>query len=260
LIVTLIKAQRQKERRYTSHGGGKQALSSLQVDKGYMEKRQDRQTENIASRHHERILTLVKTTVSERILFYSGRLHRIGEVHEGAATMDVMEQERERVGSRFYSAATTVIGRITKINIIDTPGHSNLRSSSNALCAVARRAVAVLLCSSWMQPPPKPFGEQAPRYERTAHRIRQKMDRTGADFFKAVRSMREKLHATAIPVQCPIGAEAGFKGMVDLIAMKAYLFHDETLGAKYDVEEIPADMLDQCKKMRMELLRDRHDR
>jgi elongation factor G len=194
-----------------------------------------------------------KTTTTERILFYSGRLHRIGEVHEGAATMDFMEQERER-GITITSAATTVYWNGCKINIIDTPGHVDFTIEVERSLRVLDGAVAVFCAVAGVQPQSETVWRQAERYGVPRIVFVNKMDRTGADFFNAVRSMKEKLHANAVPVHCPIGSESNFKGMVDLIAMKAYLFHDETMGAKYDVEPIPAELLDQCKKMRMELL------
>ena len=194
-----------------------------------------------------------KTTTTERILYYSGRLHRIGEVHEGAATMDFMEQERER-GITITSAATTVYWQGCKINIIDTPGHVDFTIEVERSLRVLDGAVAVFCAVAGVQPQSETVWRQADRYGVPRVAFVNKMDRTGADFFNAVKTMKEKLHANAVPVHCPIGAESGFKGMVDLISMKAYLFHDETMGAKYDVEEVPADLLDQCKKMRMELL------
>lgn len=194
-----------------------------------------------------------KTTTTERILFYSGRLHKIGEVHEGAATMDFMEQERER-GITITSAATTVYWKECKINIIDTPGHVDFTIEVERSLRVLDGAVAVFCAVAGVQPQSETVWRQADRYRVPRVAFVNKMDRTGADFFKAVRTMKDKLHANAIPVHCPIGAESGFKGMVDLITMKAYLFHDETMGAEYDIENIPADLLDQCKKMRMELL------
>lgn len=194
-----------------------------------------------------------KTTTTERILFYSGRLHRIGEVHEGAATMDFMEQERER-GITITSAATTVYWKGCKINIIDTPGHVDFTIEVERSLRVLDGAVAVFDAVAGVQPQSETVWRQAERYGVPRIAFINKMDRTGADFFNAVKTMREKLHANAIPVHCPIGAESGFKGMVDLVTMKAYLFHDETMGAKYDVEPIPADLLEQCKKMRNELL------
>jgi elongation factor G len=194
-----------------------------------------------------------KTTTTERILFYSGKLHRIGEVHEGAATMDFMEQERER-GITITSAATTVYWKNCKINIIDTPGHVDFTIEVERSLRVLDGAVAVFDAVAGVQPQSETVWRQAERYGVPRIAFINKMDRIGADFFNAVKTMREKLHANAIPVHCPIGAESGFKGMVDLIAMEAYLFHDETMGAKYDVEPIPADLLEQCKKMRGELL------
>ncbi len=194
-----------------------------------------------------------KTTTTERILYYSGRVHRIGEVHEGAATMDFMEQERER-GITITSAATTVYWKDCKINIIDTPGHVDFTIEVERSLRVLDGAVAVFCAVAGVQPQSETVWRQADRYKVPRVAFVNKMDRTGADFFNAVKTMREKLHANAIPVHCPIGAESSFKGMVDLVAMKAYLFHDETMGAKYSVEEIPSDLLEQCKKMRMELL------
>ena len=194
-----------------------------------------------------------KTTTTERILYYSGRVHRIGEVHEGAATMDFMEQERER-GITITSAATTVYWQDCKINIIDTPGHVDFTIEVERSLRVLDGAVAVFCAVAGVQPQSETVWRQADRYGVPRVAFVNKMDRTGADFFNAVKSMKEKLHANAIPVHCPIGAESGFKGMVDLVSMKAFLFHDETMGAEYGVEEIPHDLLSLCQKMRMELL------
>jgi elongation factor G len=194
-----------------------------------------------------------KTTTTERILFYSGRVHRIGEVHEGAATMDFMEQERER-GITITSAATTVYWKDCKINIIDTPGHVDFTIEVERSLRVLDGAVAVFDAVAGVQPQSETVWRQAERYGVPRIAFINKMDRVGADFENSVKSMREKLHANAIPVHCPIGAESDFKGMVDLIEMKAFMFHDETLGAKYDTEEVPAHLLEKCKKMRLELL------
>jgi elongation factor G len=194
-----------------------------------------------------------KTTTTERILFYSGRIHRIGEVHEGATTMDFMEQERER-GITITSAATTVYWKNSKINIIDTPGHVDFTIEVERSLRVLDGAVAVFDAVAGVQPQSETVWRQADRYGVPRIAFVNKMDRIGADFLNAVRTMKEKLHANAVPVHCPIGAESQFKGMVDLITMKAYLFHDETMGAKYDVEPIPADLLEQCQKMRLHLL------
>lgn len=194
-----------------------------------------------------------KTTTTERILFYSGRVHRIGEVHEGAATMDFMEQERER-GITITSAATTVHWNGSKINIIDTPGHVDFTIEVERSLRVLDGSVAVFDAVAGVQPQSETVWRQADKYKVPRIAFVNKMDRVGADFLMCVNSMREKLGANAIPVQCPIGEEAAFKGMVDLVTMKAYLFLDETLGAKYETAEIPANLLEKCKKMRMELL------
>lgn len=194
-----------------------------------------------------------KTTTTERILYYSGKLHKIGEVHEGAATMDFMEQEKER-GITITSAATTVYWKDCKINIIDTPGHVDFTIEVERSLRVLDGAVAVFCGVAGVQPQSEKVWRQAHHYGVPRVAFVNKMDRTGADFFAAVKSMVEKLGANAVPVQCPIGAEANFKGMVDLITMKAYLFKDETLGAEYEVEEIPSDLLSKCKEMRSRLL------
>ena len=194
-----------------------------------------------------------KTTTTERILYYSGRLHRIGEVHEGAATMDFMEQERER-GITITSASTTVYWKDSKINIIDTPGHVDFTIEVERSLRVLDGAVAVFDAVAGVQPQSETVWRQADRYRVPRIAFVNKMDRIGGDYFNAIHTMRDKLGANAIPVQCPIGSESEFKGMVDLITMKAYLFHDETLGAKYDVEEIPADLVDKCKELRAKLL------
>lgn len=194
-----------------------------------------------------------KTTTTERILFYSGRSHKIGEVHEGAATMDFMEQERER-GITITSAATTVYWGDCKINIIDTPGHVDFTIEVERSLRVLDGAVAVFDAVAGVQPQSETVWRQAERYGVPRIAFINKMDRVGADFFNAIQTMRDKLHANAIPVHCPIGAESGFKGMVDLIAKKAYIFNDESMGAKYDIEEIPQELVEKCKTLRGELL------
>ena len=194
-----------------------------------------------------------KTTTTERILFYSGRLHRIGEVHEGAATMDFMEQEKER-GITITAAATTVYWGGCKINIIDTPGHVDFTVEVERSLRVLDGSVAVFDAVAGVQPQSETVWRQATRYNVPRIAFINKMDRVGADFFASVESMKEKLGANAIPVHCPIGAEADFKGMVDLVSMKAYLFLDETLGAKYDIVDVPAELLDKCKELRTALL------
>lgn len=194
-----------------------------------------------------------KTTTTERILYYTGRVHRMGEVHEGAATMDWMEQEQER-GITITSAATTVFWKGSKINIIDTPGHVDFTIEVERSLRVLDGSVAVFCSVSGVEPQSETVWRQADKYGVPRICFVNKMDRTGADFFDAIKTMKEKLHANAIPVHCPIGAESEFKGMVDLITMKALLFHDETLGADWEEAAIPADLLEKCKEMRAELL------
>ncbi|MBA3958449.1 MAG: elongation factor G [Parachlamydiaceae bacterium] len=194
-----------------------------------------------------------KTTTTERILYYTGRTHSLGEVHEGAATMDWMEQEQER-GITITSAATTVFWKGARINIIDTPGHVDFTIEVERSLRVLDGAVAVFCSVSGVEPQSETVWRQADKYGVPRIAFVNKMDRTGADFFEAIKTMREKLHANAIAVHCPIGAESEFKGMVDLITMRALFFHDETLGADWEETDIPADMLEQCQQLRTELL------
>ena len=194
-----------------------------------------------------------KTTVTERVLYYTGRVHRIGEVHDGAATMDWMEQEQER-GITITSAATTVYWKDHPIHIIDTPGHVDFTVEVERSLRVLDGAVAVFDAVSGVEPQSETVWRQAEKYQVPRIAFINKMDRMGADFYDAVHSMREKLHANAVPIQIPIGAEAEFKGMVDLITMKAYVFKDETLGAEWVVQEIPADLLDKAKEFRAKML------
>ena len=200
-----------------------------------------------------------KTTTSERILYYTGRTHKIGEVHEGAATMDWMPQEQER-GITITSAATTVFWKkgpiLYRLNLIDTPGHVDFTIEVERSLRVLDGAVAVFCAVGGVEPQSETVWRQADKYGVPRIAFVNKMDRTGADFAAAVESMREKLGANAWPVHCPIGAEGNFKGMVDLLRMKALYFHDEMLGADWEETDVPADMLEQCKKMRSELLED----
>jgi elongation factor G len=196
-----------------------------------------------------------KTTTTERILFYSGFLGKghMGEVHEGLATTDFMEQEKER-GITITSASVTVQWKGRKINIIDTPGHVDFTVEVERSLRVLDGAVAVFCAVAGVQPQSETVWKQADRYKVPRVAFINKMDRTGADFFNAVNSIKEKLGANALPVHCPIGQEENFIGMVDLVAMKAYYFHDESLGAQYDTKEIPEDLKEKCKTMRAELL------
>jgi len=194
-----------------------------------------------------------KTTMTERILYYTGRSYKIGEVHDGTAIMDFMIQEQER-GITITSAATTVGWKESKINIIDTPGHVDFTIEVERSLRVLDGAVALFCSVSGVEPQSETVWRQADKYGVPRIAFVNKMDRMGADFFDAVHTMRDKLHANAIPVQCPIGAEGDFKGMVDLVRMRAYFFHDESLGADWDETDIPSDLLEKCKKMRAELL------
>jgi elongation factor G len=194
-----------------------------------------------------------KTTTSERILFYTGRTHRIGEVHEGAATMDWMEQEKER-GITITSAATTVYWKNNKINIIDTPGHVDFTIEVERSLRVLDGAVALFCAVAGVQPQSETVWRQADKYRVPRIAFVNKMDRTGADFFNCFNTIKERLGAPALPVQCPIGAEADFKGLVDLIQMKAHIFHAEDQGVEYEIADIPADLKEKCHEMRMALL------
>ncbi|GAB4187414.1 MAG: elongation factor G [Simkaniaceae bacterium] len=194
-----------------------------------------------------------KTTVTERILFYSGRSHRIGEVHEGAATMDWMEQEKER-GITITSASTSVYWKDSKINIIDTPGHVDFTVEVERSLRVLDGSVAVFSAVDGVQPQSETVWRQADRYGVPRIAFINKMDRVGADYFYCIDSMKEKLGANAIALQYPIGAEADFRGVIDLISMKALIFKDETMGAEYETAEIPADYLEKCNELRSQLL------
>lgn len=198
-----------------------------------------------------------KTTTTERILYYSGRTHKIGEVHEGAATMDWMVQEQER-GITITSAATTVMWRkgenVFRINIIDTPGHVDFTIEVERSLRVLDGAVAVFCAVGGVEPQSETVWRQADKYKVPRLAFVNKMDRTGANFEEALTSIREKLGANAWPVHCPIGAEGNFKGMVDLLRMRALFFHDETLGADWEETEVPAHMVETCKKMRRDLI------
>ena len=194
-----------------------------------------------------------KTTTTERILYYSGRSHKIGEVHEGAAIMDYMDQEKER-GITITSAATTVYWGNNKINIIDTPGHVDFTVEVERSLRVLDGSVAVFCGVAGVQPQSETVWRQANTYGVPRIAFINKMDRTGADFFQAVESLKDKLGANAIPVHCPIGAEENFIGMVDLITMKAYYFKDETKGSEFEVKDIPNDLMEKSNQMRSEML------
>ena len=198
-----------------------------------------------------------KTTTSERILFYTGKTHKIGEVHDGAATMDWMAQEQER-GITITSAATTCNwtydNKNFKINLIDTPGHVDFTAEVERSLRVLDGAVATYSAADGVQPQSETVWRQADKYNVPRIGYVNKMDRSGANFFETVQQMRDILGANPVVLQVPIGAEENFKGVVDLIRMKALYWHDETMGAQYSVEEIPADLKDECDEYRNKLL------
>ena len=198
-----------------------------------------------------------KTTTSERILFYTGKTHKIGEVHEGGATMDWMEQEQER-GITITSAATTAYwnygGQKYKFNLIDTPGHVDFTAEVERSLRVLDGAVATYCAVGGVEPQSETVWRQADKYNVPRMGYVNKMDRSGADFFEVVRQMKDVLGANPVVVAVPIGAEENFKGIVDLLRMKAILWHDETMGAEYDVEDIPADMKAECEEWRAKLV------
>ena len=198
-----------------------------------------------------------KTTTSERILFYTGKTHKIGEVHDGTATMDWMAQEQER-GITITSAATTCnwnyAGKTYKINLIDTPGHVDFTAEVERSLRVLDGAIATYSAADGVQPQSETVWRQADKYNVPRIGYVNKMDRSGADFFETVQQMKDILGANPCPVQIPIGAEENFKGLVDLIKMKAILWHDETMGAEYDVEEIPADLQAEAEEWREKMI------
>ncbi|GAA0758424.1 MULTISPECIES: elongation factor G [Clostridium] len=193
-----------------------------------------------------------KTTTTERILFYTGRSHKIGEVHEGAATMDWMVQEQER-GITITSAATTCAWKGHELNIIDTPGHVDFTVEVERSLRVLDGAVTVLDAKSGVEPQTETVWRQADKYGVPRMIYVNKMDATGADFFRCINTVRDRLKANAVPIQIPVGSEDQFKGMVDLITNKAIMFYDD-LGKDVRIEEIPADLADQAEEYRMALL------
>jgi elongation factor G len=194
-----------------------------------------------------------KTTTTERILYYTGRTHKIGEVHEGTATMDWMAQEQER-GITITSAATTCQWRDITINIIDTPGHVDFTAEVERSLRVLDGAVAVFDAVAGVQPQSEAVWRQADKYAVPRLCFINKMDRMGADFFHAIDTIVERLNARPVPIQIPVGAEDQFKGVIDLVKMKARIWRDETLGAKYDDVDIPADLLDKAKEYRQHMI------
>src|SRR5881296_1907850 len=193
-----------------------------------------------------------KTTTTERILFYTGKIYKLGEVHEGTATMDWMEQEQER-GITITSAATTCFWRDFRINIIDTPGHVDFTMEVERSLRVLDGAIAVFDTVAGVEPQSETVWRQADRYRVPRIAFMNKMDRTGADFFGSVQSMVDRLGARPVPVQLPIGQEEHFRGVVDLVEMRAIVWQDD-LGQRYELEDIPAELLEQAQEYHHQLI------
>jgi elongation factor G len=198
-----------------------------------------------------------KTTTSERVLFYTGLTHKIGEVHDGAATMDWMEQEQER-GITITSAATTTFWNYAndkfKINLIDTPGHVDFTVEVERSLRILDGAVAAFCAVGGVEPQSETVWRQADKYNVPRIGYVNKMDRSGANYYEVVRQVKEILGAVPCPIQIPIGAEETFKGVVDLVRMKAIFWHDETMGAEYTIDEIPTDLLEEAREWRDKML------
>ena len=194
-----------------------------------------------------------KTTVTERILFYTGINYKIGETHDGASTMDWMPQEQER-GITITSAATTCFWKNNQINIIDTPGHVDFTVEVERSLRVLDGAVAVFDGKEGVEPQSETVWRQADKYNVPRIGYVNKMDRSGANFFEVVRQVRDVLGATPCPIQIPIGAEENFKGVIDLVTMKAIYWRDETMGAQYEIENIPSGLLAEAQEWRDKML------
>lgn len=194
-----------------------------------------------------------KTTTTERILYYTGKIHKMGEVHDGAATMDWMVQEQER-GITITSAATTCFWQDCQINIIDTPGHVDFTIEVERSLRVLDGVIGVFCAVGGVEPQSETVWRQADRYKVPRLAFVNKMDRVGADFEQCVEQIREKLEHNPLPIQLPIGKEAGFTGIIDLVQMKALIWDDESLGAKYQLQEIPEEYIEQAKSARDQIL------
>src|SRR6187551_3111063 len=194
-----------------------------------------------------------KTTTTERILYYTGKSHKIGEVHDGAATMDWMDQEQER-GITITSAATTAFWKDKRLNIIDTPGHVDFTIEVERSLRVLDGAVTVLDGNAGVEPQTETVWRQADKYRVPRIVFVNKMDKIGADFEMNVNSIKERLGVTPVPIQWPVGEEDQHKGVVDLLKMQAAIFDDESKGQKYTWEEIPADIKDKCASYREKMI------
>ena len=194
-----------------------------------------------------------KTTTTERILYYTGKSHKIGEVHDGAATMDWMEQEQER-GITITSAATTTYWNGKRINIIDTPGHVDFTIEVERSLRVLDGAIALLDANAGVEPQTETVWRQANKYNVPRMIFVNKMDKIGADFDRSVEMVKDRLGAKPLVLQIPIGSESSLKGVVDLIEMRAIIWEDESLGAKFNYEDIPSDLQDKASKYREEMI------
>src|ERR1700686_2848406 len=194
-----------------------------------------------------------KTTTTERVLYYTGKSHKMGEVHDGAATIDFMEQEQEP-GITIPSAATTAVWNGKRLNIIDTPGHVDFTIEVERSLRVLDGAVCVLDSNQGVEPQTETVWRQGDRYNVPRIVFCNKMDKIGADYFQCLKDIVDRLGAKPVALQLPIGAEAGFKGIIDLVRMVGVVWDEETLGAKYHDVEIPAELLDQAKEYREKLV------
>src|ERR1041385_2382634 len=194
-----------------------------------------------------------KTTTTERILYYTGKSHKMGEVHDGAATMDFMEQEQER-GITITSAATTAIWNGKRLNIIDTPGHVDFTIEVERSLRVLDGAVCVLDSNQGVEPQAETVWRQGDKYKVPRIVFANKMDKTGADFYKCLEDIKTRLGARPVPIQLPIGAENNFKGLIDLVRMKGVVWDEEGLGANFRDIDIPADLVDKAKEYREKML------
>ena len=193
-----------------------------------------------------------KTTTTERILFYTGKTHRIGETHDGTATMDWMAQEQER-GITITSAATTCFWRGNRINIIDTPGHVDFTVEVERSLRVLDGSVTVFCAKGGVEPQSETVWHQADKYRVPRMAYVNKMDVTGANFYRVVDMIHERLHANAVPIQLPIGSESSFRGIVDLMSMEADVYYDD-MGKDMRIEPIPADMVEKAEQYRQQMI------
>jgi len=194
-----------------------------------------------------------KTTTTERVLYYTGKSHKLGEVHDGAATMDWMEQEQER-GITITSAATTCFWNGKRLNIIDTPGHVDFTIEVERSLRVLDGAVALLDANAGVEPQTETVWRQADKYKVPRMFFVNKMDKLGADFYRSVEMIEERLACVPLAIQLPIGSETEFRGVIDLLTMKAIVWNDEGLGAAFQEEEIPADMVEKAQEWRVKMV------